>query len=211
MWATKSGSLEGRSGRSLRPPAVVWPSAPTATHPSPLPAAVPGDRRSPAWRQCRSPHPWPDYVLSLLLSRLHADGQLHQTTNPHLLRMTELLEHDVIKRPQGALGVGLAEVSPLGYCGHQLCLRQRHNVLQVRKLSNELGIEPPRGDRDPRTRKGNERLHPAAGPAAFPFGPRGGQKGKQQTRGRTGDTLGHIGGICALRSPPADSVVRGSW
>jgi ubiquinone/menaquinone biosynthesis C-methylase UbiE len=36
--------------------------------------------------------------LALLLSRLHADGQLHQATDSHLLRVSELLQHDVIKR-----------------------------------------------------------------------------------------------------------------
>ena len=62
---------------------------------------------TPIWRQCRSPRRSRIASLALVLSRLYAHGQLHQPSNPYLLRVTELLEHDVIKRPNARLASAL--------------------------------------------------------------------------------------------------------
>jgi hypothetical protein len=45
-------------------------------------------------------------ALAFLLCRLDPHGQLHKTTDTDLLRVAELLQHDLLQRPEESLGLG---------------------------------------------------------------------------------------------------------
>ena len=62
-------------------------------------------------------------ALALLLGGLDAHGELDHAADTYLLRVAKLFEDDLVKRPEGALGVGLAQFGPLGDGCHELRLR----------------------------------------------------------------------------------------
>jgi hypothetical protein len=61
-------------------------------------------------------------ALAFLLRRLDPDGQLHKTADTDLLRVAELLEHDLLKRAEESLGLGPGDLGTVSDGGRELCL-----------------------------------------------------------------------------------------
>src|SRR5450755_2443229 len=52
-------------------------------------------------------------TLTRLLGRLDPDRQLHQAADAHLLGIPELLEHDLLERPENTLGLSATDIGPV--------------------------------------------------------------------------------------------------
>jgi hypothetical protein len=72
-------------------------------------------------------------ALPRLLRRLHANGQLHQAADPHLLRIPELLEHELLEHAEHPLSVCTADLGAVSYGARELCLGQRHGNSSVER------------------------------------------------------------------------------
>src|SRR5664279_2287624 len=66
---------------------------------------------------------------ALLLRRLDPDGQLDKTANTDLLRVTELLQDDLLQRPKDSLGLGPGDLGAVSNSARELCLDQRQQKL----------------------------------------------------------------------------------
>src|SRR5450755_2658696 len=66
---------------------------------------------------------------ALLLRRLDPDGQLDKTANANLLRVAELLQHDLLQRPEDPLSVGPGDLGAVSDSARELCLSQRQQKL----------------------------------------------------------------------------------
>ena len=68
-------------------------------------------------------------TLASLLSGLETHRQLHQLTNPGLLRVPRGIEHDLIQRIERPLRVSRAQLRTISESRHELCLRKSHDTL----------------------------------------------------------------------------------
>src|SRR5450755_1926471 len=79
------------------------------------------------------------------LRRLDANRQLHQTPDPHLLRITQLGQHHLLKRAEHPLGASARDLSAVRQRGRQLNLGQRHTNSLGRTTQAITGaFNPPR-------------------------------------------------------------------
>ena len=92
---TRAG-LTGRRDRST-PRAAAVPSARTEATPWPSPAAALERQRSRAWRRRRSPRRSPGCVPCASLGGLDPHRQLDEPSEPDLLGISQLLEHDFVE------------------------------------------------------------------------------------------------------------------
>src|SRR5450755_73133 len=63
-------------------------------------------------------------TLALLLRGLHANGELYQAGDPHLLRIPELLQHDLLDHAEHPLGLSAADLGAVSDGARELCLGQ---------------------------------------------------------------------------------------
>jgi hypothetical protein len=84
--------------------------------------------------------------LTRLRRRLDTHRQLHHTTDPDLLRIPKLLEHDLLKRLEHPLGLSATDISAVSDGTGELCLGQRQRNLPCQKMQTNEPIQSVTAD-----------------------------------------------------------------